>query len=64
MKSYKKFSKNAERAQQLRKKQQDHLDKYESDVNRRVMNAKRAKLRDKIQKKGIVDHDRLLDDEN
>jgi len=70
MKNYTQFSENAERAQQLRQQQQNRVDSYKKSlqtgidsVNRREMNDKRAKLRDKIKAKGIKDDDGLLDDD-
>ena len=71
MKSYTQFSENAERAQQLRQQQKDRADSYKAslqkgmdDVKRREMNAKRAKLRDKMQARGVDDEDGLLDDDD
>ena len=70
MKSYTQFSENADRAAQLRQQQQKGVDSYKAslqkgmdDVKRREMNAKRAKLRDRMQARGIGDADGLLDDD-
>ena len=71
MKSYTQFSENADRAAQLRQQQQKGVDSYKASlqkgmdaVKRREENAKRAKLRGKLNAVGVDDEDGLLDDDD
>ena len=74
MKSFQQFSENSERAQQLRQAMADKAEKFKKegqaavqktkdDNERRQMNIKRKRLRDRMAAKGITDNDGLLDDE-
>ena len=74
MKSFQQFSENSERAQQLRQAMADRAEKFKKDGQaavqktkddneRRQMNIKRKRLRDRMAAKGINDDDGLLDDD-